>query len=85
MSGVWLYAGFVFMTEFVGLIDTAPDYTSQFTNTHAHTHALVFTDVFRGKNFCIKLFAKAKVNKLRFLWAVKWKGRTLSRLIWAYP
>jgi hypothetical protein len=29
--------GFGLMIEFVGLLDTARDYTSQFTITHTHT------------------------------------------------
>jgi hypothetical protein len=42
--------GFGLMTEFTGHLDTAPDYTLQFTvtytNTHTHTHTIVNRHVF---------------------------------------
>jgi hypothetical protein len=37
--------GFGLMTEFIGLFDTARDYTLQFTITHASVHSLVFSAV----------------------------------------
>jgi hypothetical protein len=33
-----LLTGYGFMTGFIGLFDTARDYTLQFTITHTHTH-----------------------------------------------
>jgi hypothetical protein len=34
----WLQTGFELMIRFIGLFDTARDYTLQFTVTHTHTH-----------------------------------------------
>jgi hypothetical protein len=42
----WLQTGFGLIIEFIGLFDTARNYTSQFTVTHTHTHTSVHSHVF---------------------------------------
>jgi hypothetical protein len=42
---MWLQMGFGLITRFIAHIDTAPDYTLQFTITHTSVHIYIFTAI----------------------------------------